>query len=95
MQVIAEGVENFEQVTYLREHGITAAQGYVFAPPLPGSVFLELVKAIDPQPSKIVAGNLGEAPQNVRMAVNHAAYTFEQSYFSRDKLACEKHSQSR
>ena len=73
MQVIAEGVETFEQVSYLREHGIHAAQGYVFAPPLPGSAFLELVKATDPRPSNIVADNLAQASQNVRSAVNRAA----------------------
>ena len=49
MDIIAEGVENFEQVVALRERGIRAAQGYVFAPPLPGSAFLELLAAIDPQ----------------------------------------------
>ena len=38
MEIIAEGVETFDQVTYLRERGISAAQGYVFAPPLPASV---------------------------------------------------------
>ncbi|MCW5693415.1 MAG: EAL domain-containing protein [Pseudolabrys sp.] len=47
MDVIAEGVETFEQVMYLREIGIRAAQGYVFAPPLPGSAFLKLVEAMD------------------------------------------------
>lgn len=47
MDVIAEGVENFEQVMHLREIGIRAAQGYVFAPPLPGSAFLRLVEAMD------------------------------------------------
>ena len=50
MDVVAEGVENFEQVMYLRELGVRAAQGYVFAPPLPGSSFLQLVEAIDPLP---------------------------------------------
>ena len=48
MDVVAEGVENFEQVVHLRELGIRLAQGYVFAPPLPGSSFLQLVEAIDP-----------------------------------------------
>ncbi|MSP33252.1 MAG: EAL domain-containing protein, partial [Pseudolabrys sp.] len=47
---MAEGVENFEQVMHLRELGIRSAQGYVFAPPLPGSAFLQLVEAIDPLP---------------------------------------------
>ncbi len=48
MDVVAEGVENFEQVIRLRELGVRSAQGYVFAPPLPGSAFLQLVEAIDP-----------------------------------------------
>ena len=48
MEIIAEGVESFEQVVHLRELGIRAAQGYVFAPPLPGTAFLQLVEAIDP-----------------------------------------------
>jgi sensor c-di-GMP phosphodiesterase-like protein len=48
MDVVAEGVESFEQVVHLRELGIRAAQGYVFAPPLPAPVFLKLVDAIDP-----------------------------------------------
>jgi sensor c-di-GMP phosphodiesterase-like protein len=49
MDIIAEGVETFEQVVALRERGIRTAQGYVFAPPLPGSSFLKLVEAIDPR----------------------------------------------
>jgi EAL domain-containing protein (putative c-di-GMP-specific phosphodiesterase class I) len=32
---------------HLRELGIRSAQGYVFAPPLPGSAFLQLVEAMD------------------------------------------------
>jgi sensor c-di-GMP phosphodiesterase-like protein len=54
MDVVAEGVENFEQVVHLRELGIRSAQGYVFAPPLPGSAFLQLVEAIDPLPPAVV-----------------------------------------
>lgn len=48
MDVVAEGVENFEQVMHLRTLGVRAAQGYVFAPPLPVSSFLQLVEALDP-----------------------------------------------
>jgi len=57
MDVVAEGVENFEQVVHLRDLGIRSAQGYVFAPPLPGSAFLQLIEAIDP----IAAASEGEA----------------------------------
>ena len=52
MHVVAEGVENFQQVADLRARGISAAQGYLFAPPLPGSSFLTLLEAIDPLPSQ-------------------------------------------
>jgi sensor c-di-GMP phosphodiesterase-like protein len=48
MDVIAEGVESFEQVLQLRDLGIRAAQGFVFSPPLPCSAFLQLVETIDP-----------------------------------------------
>ena len=48
MEVIAEGVETFDQVTYLRDRGIGAAQGYVFAPALPAGSFLKLLEAMDP-----------------------------------------------
>jgi sensor c-di-GMP phosphodiesterase-like protein len=48
MDVVAEGVENFEQVMHLRALGVRLAQGYVFAPALPGSSFLQLVEAIAP-----------------------------------------------
>ena len=48
MDLVAEGVETFDQVTYLRDRGINAAQGYVFAPPLPSSSFLQLLDAMDP-----------------------------------------------
>ena len=49
IEIIAEGVETFEQVIALREHGIQAVQGYVFAPPLPGLSFLRLLEATDQQ----------------------------------------------
>jgi sensor c-di-GMP phosphodiesterase-like protein len=48
MEIIAEGVETFDQVTYLRDRGISAAQGFVFAPPLPVGSFLQLLDAMDP-----------------------------------------------
>lgn len=51
MDIIAEGVETFEQVQHLRECGIRKAQGYVFAPPLPGPSFLKLLEASDPKPA--------------------------------------------
>jgi sensor c-di-GMP phosphodiesterase-like protein len=58
MDLVAEGVESFEQVVLLRDLGIRAAQGYVFAPPLPASSYLQLIEAIDPlpQPALLHAG---------------------------------------
>ena len=48
MEIFAEGVETFEQVKYLRERGIFLAQGYAFAPPLPGPLFRQLLEAAHP-----------------------------------------------
>jgi sensor c-di-GMP phosphodiesterase-like protein len=61
MDVIAEGVETFEQVIHLRDLGIRSAQGYVFAPPLPGSAFLQLIEAIDPLPAASLEGKVAGA----------------------------------
>jgi sensor c-di-GMP phosphodiesterase-like protein len=68
MDVVAEGVENFEQVMHLRELGVRSAQGYVFAPPLPGSAFLQLVDAIDPLPA--IEGRTAGAAQRYISARN-------------------------
>lgn len=46
MGVVAEGIEQEIQIEKLREKGVTAAQGYIFAPPLPGPLFLELVESL-------------------------------------------------
>ena len=47
IEVVAEGVETFEQVEYLRAKDIQVAQGYVFAPPLPGSSYAALLEAME------------------------------------------------
>ncbi len=68
MDVVAEGVENFEQVIHLRELGIRSAQGYVFAPPLPGSAFLKLVETIDPLPVATVERKVAGAARRYMSA---------------------------
>ncbi len=72
MQIIAEGVERVDQVEYLREHGITTMQGFVFAPPLPAAAFLKLIEAIDP----LAADNENrtvETPSTAAAALQHLA----------------------
>jgi EAL domain-containing protein (putative c-di-GMP-specific phosphodiesterase class I) len=44
LKVIAEGVENEEQLAYLRKHGCDRVQGYYFGEPLPAEDFSELLK---------------------------------------------------
>lgn len=43
MEVLAEGVENAEQLQFLREVGCDVIQGYYFSKPLPEERFLEVV----------------------------------------------------
>ena len=55
MQIVAEGVERLDQVEYLRGNGVNAAQGYLFAPALPGAAFIKLIHGMSPlavQPGK-------------------------------------------
>ncbi len=69
MEIVAEGVETFEQVEYLRSKGINTAQGFLFAPPLPASSFLALVEAmekprlsvVESEPSPLPAVGAGAA----------------------------------
>lgn len=61
IEFVAEGVETFEQIAYLKEHGVDAAQGYVFSPPLPGPLYLELIQALDPVKSRV--------PRRIRKAI--------------------------
>ena len=51
MEVVAEGVETFEQVEALRRRGVQAAQGFVFAPALPATSFRLLVESMEAVPS--------------------------------------------
>jgi diguanylate cyclase (GGDEF)-like protein/PAS domain S-box-containing protein len=48
LEVIAEGVENEEQLAYLRESGCDRVQGYYFSEPLPAEDFSELLKREKP-----------------------------------------------
>jgi len=54
MEVIAEGVETFAQLEYLRLKGVLSAQGYFFAPPVSAAAYLALIEAMEP----VVAGGL-------------------------------------
>ena len=69
IEFVAEGVETFEQIAYLKERGVDAAQGYVFSPPLPGPLFLELIRTIDPVSSRV--------PERVKKAIRGAAADVE------------------
>jgi EAL domain-containing protein (putative c-di-GMP-specific phosphodiesterase class I) len=42
--VIAEGVENEEQVRLLKEAGCTVIQGYYFSKPVPAADFEKLIR---------------------------------------------------
>jgi EAL domain-containing protein (putative c-di-GMP-specific phosphodiesterase class I) len=48
MEIFAEGSRPSSRSSILRDRGIFLAQGYAFAPPLPGSLFRQLLEAAHP-----------------------------------------------
>ena len=44
MRTVSEGVENMEQVEYLKEIGCDLIQGFVFSKPLPAEEFKSFIK---------------------------------------------------
>ncbi len=44
LEIVAEGVENEEQLDYLRQRGVNIIQGYLFSPPVPADKFDELLQ---------------------------------------------------
>ncbi len=44
LHVIAEGVENDEQLAFLRHNGCDVIQGYIVSPPVPAEAFAQLVR---------------------------------------------------
>lgn len=44
MKTVSEGVENTEQVEYLKEIGCDLIQGFVFSKPLPAEEFISFIK---------------------------------------------------
>lgn len=43
LDVLAEGVEEVEQLEFLRRHGCDLAQGYLFSKPVPATAFRQLI----------------------------------------------------
>ena len=45
LRVVAEGVESFEELNFLRQHQCDEAQGYYFSPPVTAAQFMRLLMA--------------------------------------------------
>ena len=44
LRVVAEGVEEEEQMDFLRRHGCSEYQGFLFSPPVPPDSFAEILR---------------------------------------------------
>ncbi|WP_052829993.1 bifunctional diguanylate cyclase/phosphodiesterase [Gynuella sunshinyii] len=54
MEVVAEGVENNEQLQFLKDQGCHYAQGYLVSQPLPASEILNLLRHYNYQPASTI-----------------------------------------
>jgi len=48
LKVVAEGIENIEQLNYIKSYGCEYGQGYLFSRPLPEKEFYKLLKSKQP-----------------------------------------------
>jgi diguanylate cyclase (GGDEF)-like protein/PAS domain S-box-containing protein len=59
MQVVAEGIEEVEQLEFLRRAGCDEGQGYFISKPLPKEEFLAFVEAYSELPSQVACADNG------------------------------------
>ncbi|MES2906819.1 MAG: EAL domain-containing protein [Pseudomonadota bacterium] len=52
MEIVAEGVETIAQFDYLKNKGVCAAQGYLFAKPMPAKSYIQLIETMTPLDGK-------------------------------------------
>jgi diguanylate cyclase (GGDEF)-like protein/PAS domain S-box-containing protein len=62
LRVVAEGVENLEELTFLRAHNCDEVQGYYFSRPVPAEQFAKLLRAGIPQASMVGETTLPRMP---------------------------------
>ena len=52
LKVVAEGVENLDQLEFLRQHQCDLIQGYLYSPPVPADAFVALLAEQQPSESQ-------------------------------------------
>lgn len=62
LRVVAEGVENDHQLSYLRRHGCDEIQGYFYSKPLPGELVSQWIARQTGQPLTAVASKGASTP---------------------------------
>lgn len=55
LSVIAEGVENIQQLDFLSDHGCDQMQGYYFSKPVPADQIARLLQVVEPEKTQVIS----------------------------------------
>jgi diguanylate cyclase (GGDEF)-like protein/PAS domain S-box-containing protein len=73
MKVIAEGVENQAQMSFLREHGCDEIQGYYYSRPVPAPEAAEMLRSVDPDQGSLRQREIRQAEVRIAPPIASAA----------------------
>jgi predicted signal transduction protein with EAL and GGDEF domain len=68
LRVVAEGVETFKELEFLKAHQCDEAQGYYFSRPVPAPLFVNLLRAGISDEARVALCGINSESENAEMS---------------------------